>query len=403
MNMLVFRIKLQQINYFRILISTMAIAVLLLLSCNEKIKKKRNQIDIDIKFLKPYKTYIYLYRIEPKSSIKIDSAFIKNRNEISFKIPPIQSPDIYLLRLSPKQSIMFIAKNNQTITFDIDPTSSPLKYTVQNSYESSLIKYNNSIVNSSVKSFDSIYALYRNNKVKQLNTSVLIAKTDSSLRHIQERMYYSLKNSIKTQPSRLASIVALYSRFGNSYIFDSVLDSNLFTLVSDSCINAFPNNTHTISLKNDINNIRQKYRNIENNEFLLDKGHVFKDICLLKSDETNYCIYKNTARYKIIYIWRSKDKLFWDYNPKLKKIYNKYSREDLDIIGISAETDKLSWRNYCTMERLNWINLLAEPNQIKVIDPRETFPRIYILDKDFKILAKDPNINDIEKIIKQQI
>ncbi len=370
--------------------------ILLATACELNKTNSKDIIDVNIKLSNATNNYLSIYRIEPKSSILMDSA-LATETKINFKISPYQSPDIYLLRISSNKSLMFIAKKGQSINIELNPNTSPLQYNIYNSFSSNLIKENNNIINTAVKEFDSIYSNYRSSET---NLNTLRIKTDSSLKAIQEHLYFNLKRNIKSHPSDLSSIIGLYSRFANSFIFNLKADSSLFYLISDSCYAKYPNNKHSITLKNTINISKENSTNIDIKEHLLDKGNVFKDLCMLRSDENKYCIYDNTAKYKIIYIWRSKDKAFWDYNPILKKIYNKYNRKTLDIIGISAERDKLNWLNYCTMERLNWINLIARPSQLNDINPKGIFPRIYVLNKDFEIIAKDPNINDIEKIIK---
>lgn len=371
--------------------------IVMTIACNNENTNTKDSIKLKIELTNGFKGYIYLYRITPNSTVPIDSALVKE-SVLNFEIQAFQSPDIYLLRLSPRQSLMFTAKNSQNISIKLDPNTIPLDYTIENSFGSKLIKENNSLINSSVRNFDSVYANYRTAN-KDIDLKDLRLKTDSSLKAIQENIYFNLKNHIEKHPSELSSIIGLYSRFANKLIFDMELDSSMFYLVSDSCYRKYPNNSHAIALIKAVAESKSKIHNIEIKEKLLDKENIFKDICLLKSDETNYCIYNNTAKHKIIYIWRSKDKAFWDFNPILKQIYKSTSRQDLDIIGISAEKDKLSWRNYCNMEELNWINLIAEPDKIDVINPRGTFPRIYLLDENFRIIAKDPNVKDIMNLI----
>lgn len=382
---------------FKTSVLQLLIAVLLA-SCNNIKPDNTDDITVNIELNNSFSAYLYLLRIEPNKSKIIDSVLIDNKT-INFNIKPYQSPDLYLIRLSPKQSLMFVAERGQNINLTIDPNTIPLEYNIQNSLASILIKENNALINSSALAFDSIYLNYRKTK-SAVDNQYLRQKTDSCLKAIQENLYINLKRNIENHPAELSSIVALYSRFTNSFIFNIELDSSLFYQVSDSCNYLFPENSHCISLKKSVDNAKNKIKNIEIKEQLLDKGNVFKDICLTKLDETNYCIYSNTAKYKIIYLWRSKDKAFWDINPKLRDLYSNYSRQELDIIGISAETDKLSWRNYCAMEKLNWTNLIAEPPQLELINPRGTYPKIYLLDKDFKIIAKNPNIDNIHNIIK---
>lgn len=385
------------INYCIYLLTVLSIVFIA--ACNNKEVNNKEFININVKLSTNIKSYLYLLRIEPKSSVVMDSILV-NSESVHFRIKAYQSPDIYLIRISNNQSLMLSAKTGDNIDIEINTNTIPLQYNIKNSFDSELIKKNNMLVNSAVKNFDSVYAVYRESKNVE-NLNVVRAKTDSSLKAIQEHLYYNLRKNIETHPSSLSSIIGLYSRFANSYIFNLELDSSLFYLISDSCINEYPNNSHTIALNNSVVESKEILHNRQIKERLLDKGNIFKDICMLCLDESKYCIYNNAAKYKIIYIWRSQDKAFWDDNPKLKKLYNSYNRQTLDIIGISAEKDKLSWLNYCTMEGLNWINLIAEPSQIEDINPTGIFPRIYLLNKDFIILAKDPDLKEIENVINQ--
>jgi len=248
--------------------------VVIFTACNNNDSNSKDSINLKIELTEAFKGNIYLYRITPNSTIAIDSSLV-NGTFVEFRIHAFQSPDIYLLRLSTQQSIMLSAKSGQNIDINIDANTTPIKYSISNSMSSQLIRKNNTLINSAVSDFDSVYAIYRTSKEDIIN---LRKTTDSNLKAIQENLYYSLKNNIEKHPSELSSIIGLYSRFANSFIFNIELDSSLFYLVSDSCSANYPNNSHAIELKKSKNEFKDKTYNTDLQKHLLDVISIFKDI-----------------------------------------------------------------------------------------------------------------------------
>lgn len=341
---------------------------------------------------------IYLERMNTTRTIIIDSIMAGDISGFSFNINPKQANDIYILRFSHKQAITLVLSENDKINIIIKEQPVNTRYTISGSIDSEIMFNINRVINNHTEKYDKIYGDYRNAAAEE-NIDVIRATTDSLLRLNQISIYTELKQIIQSHPTSLSSLIGLYSKFGSHRILDLELDYTLFKLVSDSLSAKYPNNIHSIALQKTIKNFKIKNELIENTELLLDKGNVFPDLSLISLDNTIYNIKDNQSKVKLIYIWKSKYKKFWDTNPILISLYKSYSRKDFDVIAISFEKDKLAWSNYCSMGRFEWVNLLASPDDEATINPYGIYPRIYVLDSDFKIIAKDPDVNELESII----
>jgi uncharacterized pyridoxamine 5'-phosphate oxidase family protein len=324
---------------------------------------------------------------------------VNSNKKIVFNVKPIQIPDIYVLRFAPDQAITLIIDSNSQIIVHINNYPYNQNYSIENSTGSQLVKENTDIINKHIDIFEEAYSNYRS-APRDDNYKKLRNYTDSILRQNQIDLYYELKNSIVTNPTSFASILAIYSRFGNNSIFDMEIDSSLFIDVSNALIDKYPNNNHVLFMKNNIDDLLTNIKLKEIRESKLDKGNIFPDISLISLDNQQYFIKNTHSKYIFIYLWKSKYKKFWEINPILKDLYNKYDRDNLEIIGISFEKDKLSWANYCSMEKMNWINLISSPENEKYINPDGKYPRVFILDSNFKILNKNASIDDLKSFLK---
>ena len=108
---------------------------------------------------------------------------------------------------------------------------------------------------------------------------------------------------------------------------------------------------------------------------------------------------------------------FWDQDcghckketPKLKELYEKYKTEGKNIevyaVGVSGERDK--WKAYLKdQDFLDWINVSDTPEQrspFRTMYDTQTTPRVFILDKDKKIVAKQIGVEQIDEFITRML
>ncbi len=375
------------------------LSVIIFSACNTKkdtTAVKSTTIQISFKGVElPVK--VYLVNIGASKSVVIDSVEVNGSEIINFEVEMAQASDIYMLKFSPSDVIRLILNEGETVNVSINNIPVIDNYTISGSKSSQLVQKYYQLIEKHIDYHDSVYTQYRNASKDDKNIRI---RTDSLLKNNYFRVYNELKSMVLDNTNDLASLLGVYSKFGNSSILDFDLDYNVFKQLSDSLIKIYPNNTHCISLKTKVSQRESNNALKEKRYNNLDKHHKFPYLSLLKLDETKYTIDNSSIKYRIVYLWKPNKRSFFEFNKVLHGLYAKYDREELEIIGISFEKDKLAWSNLCKIERMNWINLIAEQNTESLINPKEEYSLVYILDTENKIIARIYDANLIEQYLK---
>ena len=117
-------------------------------------------------------------------------------------------------------------------------------------------------------------------------------------------------------------------------------------------------------------------------------------------------LYGVNADYTILYIWAAGCGHCKKATPKLKKIYDKLKPHGVEVYAISSELENDDWRKFVEKHNLNWINVSDTPDRPQAF--RTTYdvfatPKVYILDKDKKIIAKQIGVEQAGDILKSKL
>jgi len=105
--------------------------------------------------------------------------------------------------------------------------------------------------------------------------------------------------------------------------------------------------------------------------------------------------------------------VFWDPDcghckkemPKIKEVYDKYRDKGLKVYAVCTELEKDKWINYMDKHQYNWIDVadfeLRSPFR-ELYDISST-PKVFLLDKDKKIIAKKLNHEQLDKVLERMI
>jgi hypothetical protein len=312
----------------------------------------------------------------------------------------MESPELYVLKSEHfNQAITLLAEAGEIIEVEGDLPSMNEAYEVRNSVGSERVHELTQIINGRMALVSEYYTQYRDNP-DSLEINVLRAKVDSLLRVNQVAVYGEVRDFIKANPASLSSLLALYSKFGTNTILEYKYDSDLFKMVSDSLIHKYPNNTHSLKLHQKVLDYANADQLKAEREESLSVGKVFPEIILNSIDNEPQQLNICKAKVCVVTVWVSTNKESWDMNARLKDIYKKYNAKGLGIYAISFDTDKLAWANYCHMDRLVWTNVIGYPREKQMLNAEEKMPRVFVLDSDKKIIAKDPSMDKLEELLK---
>ena len=115
-------------------------------------------------------------------------------------------------------------------------------------------------------------------------------------------------------------------------------------------------------------------------------------------------LYDQKSDYLILYFWSPDCNICKTETPKLYDIYTKYKNKNVRVIAIYTHADKVIWQNELADKGYDWLNVydpLLKSNFSKLYNVDVT-PKIYILDKDKRIVAKGNNTQTIAKFFRDK-
>jgi len=374
---------------------------LLLFSCNfssDESAENTAMVHLDLSEV-PLDATMYIINMGADKNTVVDSVLSSGKTKVDITIKLLQSPDIYILQLSPRILIRLVVKQGEEVEIQIKGIDNGVEYDVKGSEGSVLVLEYSELISGHIAIHDSIYTAYRN-YASGTDKEELRRNTDSLLKRNYENTYRDLKEMVVSNDHNLASLLGIYSKFGNSSIMNLDYDMDIFRELSDSLTYYYPNNTHALALKNRVDSRESNLKFTEERYDKLDKGNVFPSISLKSIDNSIYNFESSTTKYKIIYLWQANQKSFYEFNKVLRSISKEYKKSDIEIVAIGFEKDMLSWRNYVRMERMDaWTNLIAGADTEKNINPKAEYSLVYVLDSKGKILARMSSLDGIESFI----
>ena len=376
------------------------LGAVLFASCSNTGNSSSDKVTIDGYFTKSAGEKLYLMELSADDLFKIDSAIVGDDGKVHFEYTPLESPELYVLKSDHfNQAVTLLVEAGEQLNIEGDLTKLNEDYSVENSKGSARVHDLTEIINSRMAKVQDYYTEYRDNP-DSLSQAELRSKVDSLLQINQVAVYEEIRGFIKQDPSSLSSLLALYSRFGRNTILEYKYDSDLFQMVSDSLIAKYPNSSHTIKLHQKVLEFKNADQLKAEREKALEVGNIFPEIILNDIDNEPKYLSRCKSKVCLVMLWKSTNKASWEVNARLKGLYKKYNSKGFDIFEISFDTDKLAWTNYCHMDKLVWTNVIGYPREMKMLNAEEKIPRIFLIDSKRKILAKDPKVEDLDKLIK---
>jgi hypothetical protein len=376
------------------------LGAVLFASCSNTGNSSSDKVTIDGYFTKSAGEKLYLMELSADDLFKIDSAIVGDDGKVHFEYTPLESPELYVLKSDHfNQAVTLLVEAGEQLNIEGDLTKLNEDYSVENSKGSARVHDLTEIINSRMAKVQDYYTEYRDNP-DSLSQAELRSKVDSLLQINQVAVYEEIRGFIKQDPSSLSSLLALYSRFGRNTILEYKYDSDLFQMVSDSLIAKYPNSSHAIKLHQKVLEFKNADQLKAEREKALEVGNIFPEIILNDIDNEPKYLSRCKSKVCLVMLWKSTNKACWEVNARLKDLYKKYNSKGFDIFEISFDTDKLAWTNYCHMDKLVWTNVIGYPREMKMLNAEEKIPRIFLIDSKRKILAKDPKVEDLDKLIK---
>ena len=144
---------------------------------------------------------------------------------------------------------------------------------------------------------------------------------------------------------------------------------------------------------------------------------VISNKCGLQTNTLNSALFYIEKGFNVIPLYSVDSEylmlIFWDPDcghckkemPKLKAIYDKYKDKGLQVYTVCTEVEKDKWLKYIEEKEYDWIDVadfeLRSPFR-ELYDISST-PKVFLLDKNKKIIAKHINHEQLDKILERKL
>ena len=126
-----------------------------------------------------------------------------------------------------------------------------------------------------------------------------------------------------------------------------------------------------------------------------------KNIVLPDQNGQEQSLYGLKSKYKILVFWDSECEVCIEKVSHIQADYNELKTMGAEVFAVYTEAEYDQWKQYIADNELNWINV-SDPEGVGTYDyDYGTYktPRLYLLDENNIILAKDFDSAKIVEII----
>lgn len=373
------------------------VVIIALIGCTSKTGK----VQIKGKINSSQPVVLYFKELAVGSLVSLDSIKTNPDGTFNVDITPSEFPAFVIVESpSMKGRVTLVVNDGELIETEFNVNNFPFDYSVKGSLFSNEIKQTQDRISKFVVEADSIYMAFR----YAADTANFVQRrsvTDSLLKRNYLETYNFLKDFIKGHPSSFASLLNLHSEYSGKKILDFDLDFDIFKLVADSCGVVFPKNSHLADLKSRVDEHLAKLENAKKVESTLQKGNFAPNFSLpdIKGKWMNLSDLK--GRKVILHFWSYSQKPSWDINAELKEIYKTRDAAKLEIIGVNLDDDKIAWANTVALDKLDWINCIADQKVIALYNLGKT-SKVIIVDEQGRIILNSIDIEQIKNVFRQK-
>jgi len=127
-------------------------------------------------------------------------------------------------------------------------------------------------------------------------------------------------------------------------------------------------------------------------------GDIAPDFTAPSVDGTPQTLYASLGEYTILDFWASWCGPCRVDSPNMVALYNKYKNKGLNIVGVSVDKDKTSWKKAIENDKLAWMHVshlkrwedpIAENYGVTSI------PQLFLLDASGKVIARENHAEDL--------
>ncbi|MDX9798393.1 MAG: DUF4369 domain-containing protein [Bacteroidales bacterium] len=199
---------------------------------------------------------LYFLEMTGQGLIPLDTVAINEKGEFKFDYK-LKEPAIFVLMGNPNDYITLIPQKKEDIIISGSFNSLSSTYTIKNSKESELLhELNQQYIKTNTILAEIKQTLYENKYASNFEEFKAELLDQYNMLEIHQKEI--IRKFLEDNKGSLTCIIALYRSFDNHYLFNLNKDINVYEEVYAELQKKYPNNKHTIGLKNLIDDAKAK-------------------------------------------------------------------------------------------------------------------------------------------------
>ena len=369
-----------------------AAALLMALSSCQSTKVK-----ISGRFVGAEADMVYLEQASMLDQRIIDSIKLSEDGNFMLKLDKVSStPSLYHIVYDGNR-IPLLLQGGDNVT--VSSAGNALRnYTVEGSEESEILyDFNHSYVES-VISLNEIMSKLTADDLSDAERQELAVK------------YTKLKNDIKQKQlrfiienkSRIAAVYALYQRLpGDANLFNGNSDVIYYRTVAEAIAESYPESLYLPLLRSQIARMDAQISLLSQ-----VKTTNFPEITMPDMYGKEHSLSTYEGKLILLHFWSAEVGNSNSFNADLKRVYEKYHDQGLEIFQVAIDTSKALWINTVQEQELPWVTVCDLQGQASPVVGAynvRALPSNYLISRDGNILGKDLMGDKLEQTIKKNI
>ncbi len=369
-----------------------AIALLMALSSCQSTKVK-----ISGRFVGSEADMVYLEQASMLDQTIVDSVKLSEDGNFMLALDKVSSsPSLYHIVYDGNR-IPLLLQGGDNIT--VNSAGNVLRNcTVEGSEESELLhEFNHNYV-------EGVIAL------NQIMSELTADDLDDAKRQELAVKYTKLKNEVKQKQlrfiiehkDRIAAVYALYQRLpGDVNLFNGNGDVIYYRTVAEAIEQSYPESLYLPLLRSQIARMDAQISLLSQ-----VKTSSFPEITMPDMYGKEQSLSSLEGKLILLHFWSAAVGNSNSFNADLKKVYEKYHDQGLEIFQVAIDTSKALWINTIQEQELPWISvsdLKGELSPVVGAYNVRSLPSNYLIDREGNIAGKDLMGDKLEEAIKKNI
>jgi hypothetical protein len=317
----------------------------------------------------------------------------------------VKQAGFYKLSLNAKNEIVLVVSPGENIVVKGDGTNIRKTYTVDGSADSRLYAEYIGFTNLNLEKVDSMSRIFAESQERP-DFVALKKSLDSAYLQVFNDQKEKVISFVTNHLNSLASLLVISENFGPNQMLTEKSHPDLFLKLDSTLMLTYPENTMLNKLHQRLLTLRAEIADRKMHDRLMQPGMYAPEIILkdAKGKQIKFSSLKNRVR--LVYFWSSWDAESRQMNMKLLTLFNNYYTRGFMIYGVSVDTDPVLWQNACLIDRTMWIQV-NDPSGLaseysKTYGVR-AIPYLVLVGKDGKIIARNPEFDELEELIQKNI